>query len=64
MRKLRYYVAPVVAIAGAILAADQDTFPHWVRGAAVGAVVLGAALGIPAVAPLTGRAAESDRRVS
>lgn len=60
MKKARVVLAGLVTVAGVLLATDQDSYPHWVRGGVVGVLVLGAALGIPAAPAITIAAAKRD----
>lgn len=63
MRKLRWIGTSLVALAGVVVAADQDTVPRQVRAAAIGVLLVATALGIPAAQGITRRAAAKDEEV-
>lgn len=60
MRKVRVFGSVAVSLVGLVLAADQDSYPRWVRGVMVGFLLLASALGIPAAKPVTRRAFVAD----
>jgi len=60
MKRLRLLATPMVTCAGALLAAGPDSYPTWARSVLIGALLVGAALGIPAVPPVTIAAAKRD----